>query len=26
MVTHDLSIAQQAHKIIHLKDGKITHE
>jgi len=26
MVTHDLSIAQQAHRIIHLKDGKITHE
>jgi len=26
MVTHDLSIAQQAHKIIHLRDGKITHE
>jgi putative ABC transport system ATP-binding protein len=26
MVTHDLSIAQQAHRIIRLKDGKITNE
>lgn len=26
MVTHDPTIAQQAHKIIHLQDGKIVHE